>query len=355
MAIASEFSQFWREACMIPPMTGIIYKIIFPNGKAYIGKTTQETLEMRLRQHQQEGSRCRLLRYALRKYADQWTSKILSHHRTQDELDAAEIAAIAEHNTLAPNGYNLTTGGEGGTPSEETRKKLAVASKAAWANPVRREKGVVAMKKKWEEDPEYREKVTERSKAALSRPEVRAAARAERKRRYENPAERKKLSESQKRSWEDSETHERRAAANRKSVRHPEVRAKIGAAFSGKPKTKAHCKNISKGLLGHNVAQETRDKIAATLSGRELSPGHCANVAAGLRGKPKSEAHRAALSAASKGKPKSAAHIAASVLGKRRTWVSSATARLDALEARFNTAIAGAQAQNQVQEAAMVE
>jgi len=45
-------------------------------------------------------------------------------------LNDLEIEAIAKFNTLAPNGYNLDTGGNSGdSPSEETRRKLAEAHK----------------------------------------------------------------------------------------------------------------------------------------------------------------------------------------------------------------------------------
>ena len=48
-----------------------------------------------------------------------FTWDILHEGIIPELLDIYEIEAIAEFNTVTPNGYNLTFGGEGGTPSEE--------------------------------------------------------------------------------------------------------------------------------------------------------------------------------------------------------------------------------------------
>ena len=44
-------------------------------------------------------------------------------------LDSFEIQVIAEHNTVAPHGSNLTTGGKGGTHSAETGRKMSKSRK----------------------------------------------------------------------------------------------------------------------------------------------------------------------------------------------------------------------------------
>lgn len=48
---------------------------------------------------------------------------------SQKELDEWEKYFIFTNDTLHPNGYNLTEGGGGGIPCEETRKKLSDAGK----------------------------------------------------------------------------------------------------------------------------------------------------------------------------------------------------------------------------------
>jgi len=56
---------------------------------------------------------------------------ILEWHNNQEDLDDAEDFWIACFHTLAPNGYNLTTGGKGGKCSEETRLKMSESAKKA--------------------------------------------------------------------------------------------------------------------------------------------------------------------------------------------------------------------------------
>ena len=41
--------------------------------------------------------------------------------QTKEELNALEIKAMKEHNTLIPNGYNIRVGGQG---SESTKKEV---------------------------------------------------------------------------------------------------------------------------------------------------------------------------------------------------------------------------------------
>ena len=48
---------------------------------------------------------------------------------SEEEMNSDEQYYIKFYDTLWPNGYNLTEGGDGGVPSEETRKKLSEALK----------------------------------------------------------------------------------------------------------------------------------------------------------------------------------------------------------------------------------
>ena len=54
----------------------------------------------------------------------------------QERLNELEIHFIKERNSLAPNGYNLTTGGKaGGRASEETKKVQSESAKKKYENP----------------------------------------------------------------------------------------------------------------------------------------------------------------------------------------------------------------------------
>ena len=112
---------------------GSIYKITNTiNGKVYVGQTINDAYKTRIRDHlngTQHGSR--LVKHAIEKYGqDVFTVEILHDGIIPEFLNTLEIEAIAKFNTVAPNGYNLDTGGNGvGSPSGETRRKLSEARK----------------------------------------------------------------------------------------------------------------------------------------------------------------------------------------------------------------------------------
>lgn len=98
-----------------------IYQIWFPTSKkSYIGQT--DNLQRRMPNHLKSGS---LVCKALWKY-DDWQITILHTCKTRDEANRIEIEEIRNFNSIAPNGYNLTAGGDGsGIPCEETREKMS--------------------------------------------------------------------------------------------------------------------------------------------------------------------------------------------------------------------------------------
>lgn len=126
---------------------GCVYRLTFPNGKAYIG-ITKRTAEKRFAAHVQYsvGKKRKFAVHSaiLRFGADSVVVETLAF-APWSELAALEIKAIAEHGTRAPNGYNLTRGGDGvvdfdditrakmgeanigRVPSAETRAKLSIA------------------------------------------------------------------------------------------------------------------------------------------------------------------------------------------------------------------------------------
>jgi group I intron endonuclease len=90
------------------------------NGKRYVGKTTYSLAE-RLRDHINTDS---YIGNALRKNGiDGFTSQQIVYHK--DELDYWEKYFIGKLNTVYPNGYNLTFGGDGGTKSEEAKLRMS--------------------------------------------------------------------------------------------------------------------------------------------------------------------------------------------------------------------------------------
>jgi len=102
-----------------------IYCIYFPtSNKHYIGQTDNINRRM---VHGHLRSNKSLVGRALWKY-DDWTIEIFHTCKTRDEANRTEIEEIRHHSCVAPNGYNLTRGGEGsGIPCEETKEKMRQA------------------------------------------------------------------------------------------------------------------------------------------------------------------------------------------------------------------------------------
>lgn len=136
---------------------GALYRITFPNGKAYIGITSR-TAESRFAEHVSDGQRVRYAHLpiyrALNKYGV--TSVHLETLATVDDwqdLCALERKAIAEHGTRSPRGYNATDRGEGQLGrkrigfrhTQESRAKMSAVRKGKPLPAAHRENVVAAL------------------------------------------------------------------------------------------------------------------------------------------------------------------------------------------------------------------
>lgn len=107
----------------------IIYKATnIINNKSYIGQT-HFSLEQRKRSHINEGRNDNLYFHnALKKYGyEKFNWSIIESCENKEELDEMEFHYIKQYNTISPNGYNLTYGGEGSHGrklSNETKEKI---------------------------------------------------------------------------------------------------------------------------------------------------------------------------------------------------------------------------------------
>lgn len=106
----------------------VVYMLVSPSGKYYIGMTTQGLLS-RWWQHvtaANRGDNSALCR-AIRKYgASSFEKHVLVTCSTVDELRSLEVLFISAFRSFHPAvGYNQTMGGEGVIPNEEMRKKIS--------------------------------------------------------------------------------------------------------------------------------------------------------------------------------------------------------------------------------------
>lgn len=105
-----------------------VYMHVFPNGKKYIGITSQKP-EKRWRSGKGYAFNPKMYR-AIQKYGWENVEHIILYNDLPKAMaEATEIRLIAEYNTTI-NGYNIENGGNVlGTHSEETRRKIADANR----------------------------------------------------------------------------------------------------------------------------------------------------------------------------------------------------------------------------------
>ena len=205
---------------------GSIYKITNTvNDKSYIGKTIHDAEKTRVKQHLY-GHGNKLLNMAVKKYGvDVFAYEILHDGIIPELLDSYEIEEITKHNTVSPNGYNLTHGGDGCSASPETRVKISKALKGKKRTHKQNQKNSEARKgeKSWNygktPSPETRRKISEakkgktfsdehRRKLSASRtgntlsPETRQKISKKMKTKTFSDEHRRKMSEAQKRRWQ---------------------------------------------------------------------------------------------------------------------------------------------------------
>lgn len=139
---------------------GFIYKITNKlTNKCYIGETMKSNPELRWNEHKrkiEKGIGCPALQDAVRKYGiDNFRFDVLIICFDEDRY-RFEIEYIKKYNSMAPNGYNLTKGGEGGgfygkKHSQETIENIRKISK-----------------QKYIDNPELRTAISERCKIIMN-------------------------------------------------------------------------------------------------------------------------------------------------------------------------------------------
>jgi len=120
---------------------GDIYCLTSPSGKKYIGQAIKHLKNgkkwgyiNRWKDHIRDSKYkncCRLLNNAINKYGYENFKVELIKECTIDELNKYEKQYILEYNTLTPNGYNLTDGGDNCIQTAETQmlKRISMMGK----------------------------------------------------------------------------------------------------------------------------------------------------------------------------------------------------------------------------------
>jgi group I intron endonuclease len=97
------------------------------NDKRYIGYTTRSIEERWYRHIANSKVRKTALYLAINKYGvDNFIIEEIAFAKTVEDVKLLEIDLIAQEQTLVPNGYNMTIGGDGGFNEEHMQKLIAL-------------------------------------------------------------------------------------------------------------------------------------------------------------------------------------------------------------------------------------
>lgn len=244
---------------------GVIYLLIDgTNDKEYVGQTTR-TVEERFKEHANYNNS--YIDNAIRAHgADMFVVAVLKECANKEELDFWERYLIRSRNTIAPNGYNLTDGGEGGIPCDETRAKMSAALKGRPKSPETRAKlSAASATLRGEKNPFFGHHHTDETRAKISASKIG-----------------KHLSE---------ETRAKMSAVRKGVPKSPEHRAKMSVSrmgaknpHYGKKNTPEHQAKIVAANLGAKRTPETCARISAALTGKPFTAERCANISAAQRG-----------------------------------------------------------------------
>lgn len=228
--------------------TGTIYMYTSPSNKRYIGQTRNE--QRRKSEHFAFRSKNPCFHAALKKYGkDSFKYEVL--HRgieSQDELDALERKCIAEYNTIAPNGYNLTDGGSVGKHNAASIQKL----KDMWLKKEKRDQMVRNMKKT-ANSPEGKKRLRE---AALS------GAR--------NKDSQQRKSEKLIKAFAAQEVRALRSKQRAEEWGDPEIRAKRVAGLIAANSTEEKKEQKSKIMLERWQDEKYRAEMIKQRTGRKM-------------------------------------------------------------------------------------
>ena len=183
----------------------LIYKIVFPNGKHYIGLSTR-TLDERKKEHRYNASVDKpkqIVHKALKKFDMIDTFELIlidDSAKSIDELYEKEIFYIQKYDSYYKNkkGYNMTLGGEGNhgyVYTKADRKKMSQTTIEQFSKPEAREQISQKLIEYHKNNPEAREQMSQRAIKQFSNPESRQKATKGALQRFSNPEQREKARE----------------------------------------------------------------------------------------------------------------------------------------------------------------
>ena len=207
------------------------------DSKCYIGQSIEKDINTRWNKHKRNinSDGCPALYGAFRKYGiDNFDFKIICIS-FDEYLDDLEIYYISKFNSIAPNGYNLETGGnKNKIVHPETCERIRKALTGKKHSEERKVNNSNAQKgKKWSEDAKQKMSESRRGK-----------------KRNLTDEQRKQLSDRLKGHQVPEETRKKVAEANKKRVWTDEMKKEMSDKLK---KRNTHCKKVGKYSLDNKL------------------------------------------------------------------------------------------------------
>jgi group I intron endonuclease len=198
-------------------------------GKQYVGQTTKRDPLKRWAAHLKNSRTTRVgpLYASIRRHGEAaFQFEIIESAPSKKALDEREAFFILKFNTISPAGYNLASGGSNGKHSQESIEKIRLLSKAAWSDPVFREK----VTSSWY-DPEVRARRCAAIKEAHARPDVKTRHSLGLRTALAKPETKAKKGKASRAAQSTPEAIEKSRARSIELWTRPEVRAKAIAGM----------------------------------------------------------------------------------------------------------------------------
>ena len=247
-------------------MVGYIYLIIdLTNWKKYVGQHHYH-IEGQLDPNYHGSGH--IIKMIYKKRPETLKEVYLKTCYSQEELDECEKYYIKLFNTLYPNGYNLTEGGNGGVPSEETRRKLSEAKKGLQSG----EKNPMFGKHHSEET---KQKIGGVHKGKHISEEQKKKLSVALKGRIMSDEHKKKIGEANKGKHHTEESKKKMSEA-KKGLQSGEKHPMFGKHHSEETKKKMSqnhydCSGEKNPMFGKKLSEETKKKMSNAKKGKPMS------------------------------------------------------------------------------------
>ena len=248
-----------------------IYRHMSPSGKSYIGLT--KNYQQRCLEHKNksvnENVNCRYFGNAIKKWGwDNFEHEILESGLTLEEANRKESLYIKIFDSVAPNGYNLQSGGKSFEVSESTRQKQRINMLGRKMTKESNAKISEANRNRGPRSEETKQRIRDANLGKVMSEETKQKIRETTLKRFElNPVSeetRKKKSEAAKKQWASGVMYTEEIRKKMSKPKSEEHRAKIAERNRNMPPITEETRQKLRDARARRgpVSEETRAKIS---------------------------------------------------------------------------------------------